>query len=266
MPLNEVTDLESFWRSRSTCWLISGPPNSGKTGSLPTFLENDKERIAYVAYPGEEGAGTFPAQALGDRAKIWVGSDLSDPSKPVDWAAELRSVKQVTTDILAGKHGAFDVFAGDGLHKLHGLFLAVATGGESMKSYDFDAKCYGEAWKGFIQYLRLCFRSAGVRKKVWTIWDGREKDDPDAKDKDTQKHIFPELPGKGAKEIMGEFGVVVYATVKGVAEGARYEWQTKPFGKVWGCGIKAPVTVTKGVKTFVPQDYRVLAEQLGLRK
>lgn len=279
MPLTEVNDLETFWRTRASCWLISGPPNSGKTTSLVTFLEgvtrdertgtytieSGAERIAYIGFPGEQGISSFPAEALGDHAKVWVGSDLTDPTKPVDWAAELRSVKQVTAEILTGKHGAFDVLALDGLHKLHALYLAVATGGESARSYDFEARLYGEAWKNFMAYLHMIFRCATIKKKVFTVWDGREKDDPDAKDKDTQKHIFPELPGKGAKEIMGEFAVALYARVTGVGEGARYEWQTRPFGKVWGCGIKAPTYLLKEVKTYEPQDYKILASKLRLR-
>jgi hypothetical protein len=222
------------------------------------------ERMAYIAYPGEQGVSSFPAASLGDRVQCWAGSDITDPTR-VDWTTELNSVKHVTADILTGKYGTFDVFAGDGLHKLHALFLAVATGGESARSYDFDAKLYGEAWKGFLGYLQMIMRAATVKKKVFTVWDGREKDDPDAKDRDTQRHIFPELPGKGAKEIMGEFAVVVYACTRGVGEGAEYLWQTRPFGKVWGCGVKAPIRVTKSVKTYVPQDYKLLASQLGLR-
>lgn len=279
MPLAEVKDVEQFWKQRSACWLLSGPPNSGKTSSLATFLEGvtrdaktglykvepNAERIAYVSFPGEQGVSSFPAAALGDRAQLWVGSDITDPTKLVDWAAELKSIKTITVDILGGKHGKFDVLALDGLHKFHAVCLAVATGGVSASSYDFEAKLYGEAWKSFMSYLQMIFRCGTIKKKVFTIWDGREKDDPDAKDKDTQKHIFPELPGKGAKEIMGEFAVALYSRVSGVGEGAKFEWQTRPFGKVWGCGIKAPTNVTQGLNTHEPQDYKVLASKLGLR-
>lgn len=245
-------DVDPLWERKARRVLLSGPPNSGKTTSLRTF----PKPMGYVAYPGEAGLSAL------DRTDVVVASwgDL-DITKGVDWSTLLKEVKQTTADMIAGKYGEIKTFVGDGLHKLFGLFLNVVTGGASATSLDFDPKLYADAGKQFFLYLDRVKQSP-IETVVFTVWDGAEKDDPDAKDKDTQKHIFPELPGKAAKLIMGEFSVALASTVQGVGAGAKYLWQTRPMGKVWGCGIKAPTGIASKIETFVPQDWGALQRVL----
>ena len=164
--------------------------------------------------------------------------------------------------VLLGKPRKFDVLAMDGIHKVHQIALNVVTGGEAATTLDFDAKKYEDARKKTMKLLEMVFRSY-IRKIVMTVWDGREKDDPDVqKAKDITTHIFPDLPGQFAHKILGEFGCVLYATIQGTCEGTKYLWQTRPQGRVWGCGIKAPIPIARQIKTFIPQDWRKLTPLL----
>jgi hypothetical protein len=230
------------WERARRRVLISGSPNSGKTSSLATF----PRPIAVMFFPGEKGQTSLE---VGADVKAWV-PEPSDPEKPQNWAAMVQSVERATNEILAGKHGQFQTFAGDGLHKLYTLYLAEATAGASMRGEEFDAKMYGSASKKFFTYLDRVLRSS-MPYVVLTVWDGREKDDPSNKSKDAPSHIFPELPGKAAKDIMGEVSVAVYATKVGPS----FKWQTRPQGSVWGCGVKLPPALAEKIPSFVDQDW-----------
>lgn len=225
--------------------LISGPPNSGKTTSLATF----PHPLAVMFYPGEKGQTSLTIDA---DVKAWVPEPF-DPEKPTNWASMVVGIERATNEILAGKHGTFATFAGDGLHKLHALYLAEATAGASMRGEDFEPRLYGAAQKKFFAYLDRVMRST-MSVVVFTVWDGREKDDQDDKSKNATSHIYPELPGKCAKEIMGEFAIVAGAN----KVGDKYVWQLRPQGKVWGAAVKVPKAIAVKLPTFIEQDWTVL--------
>lgn len=226
--------------------LISGPPNSGKTTSLATF----PRPLAVMFYPGEKGQTSL---AIGPDVKAWVPEPF-DPEKPQNWAQMVAGIERATNEILVGKHAEggkqFQTFAGDGLHKLHAVYLAEATAGASMRGEDFEPRLYGQAQKKFFAYLDRVMRST-MATAVFTVWDGREKDDPDDKSKNASSHIFPELPGKCAKEIMGEFAIVAGANKLG----DKHVWQLRPQGKVWGAAVKVPKEIAANIPTFVEQDW-----------
>jgi hypothetical protein len=184
------------------------------------------------------------------------------PGTPVNWLAEWTDVKRITAEALSGKHGVVTTFWGDGLHKLYRVALAVASNGESEKpDGQFEAQVYGRASNMFFRYLESVLAS-DVPYAVFTVWNGREKDDPADRAKDAPSHVFPELPGKAAKEIMGYFDVVLHAGIEGAGDTARYYWQTKPGGVVWGAGLKGPVEITRAVPLRVPQDWAQLETRL----
>jgi len=249
MPFKKFVGEEE-WSRRASRVLLSGPPNSGKTTSLLTF----PRPMAYVAFPGEDGASSVPTNLPDVSAYVFEKKDFSKD----DYTGTLAEVKTFCLDLLAGKFGQYKTFAFDGLHKLYGLFLAAQTSGDSERGEDFDAKEYGKTHKAFFRFLAQ-IKASPAEVIAFTVWDGREKDDPEAKGRDAVTHIFPELPGAAAKLIMGEFSVVLYATKTGVGEGTEYQWLTRPLGKVWGCGIKAPVELTKNIPTRLDkQDWRLL--------
>ena len=242
--------------------LLTGQPNSGKTASLVTFLNTyPDKKAAYISYPNEQGSSSFPA----DHPNVLVRAVYEDTEAgaKVNYNALWNEIETLTADIIVGKHGKIELFFGDGLHKAHQVALGKVTGGLSAVTLDFDAKLYADASKLFLKHIHMIQRAPSIFLPVFTVWEGREKDNPDAKKAggvDPPRHIYPELPGQLAKLILGEFGVVLYATKQGPA----YKWQTKPLGDVWGCGIKLPIAASSAIETFVPQDWALLAKKVGM--
>jgi len=243
--------LDTNWRRLLTRVLLVGPPNSGKTTSLRTF----PTPLIVQSYPGEKGTTSIP---YAEGVKAFIG-ELPQPGDPVNYGQIIRETESQTTEILTGKHGPCQTFAGDGLHKLYAIYLAEATAGASADGKDFEARLYGSAHRRFFKYLDMVCRSA-VPHVVFTCWDGREKDDPDEGGSSPSRHIFPELPGQAAKAVMGEFALVLYATRQGSGPAAKYLWQTQPMGKVWGAGAKLPLEIAKRLPLTVEQDWARVAQ------
>ena len=245
----ELTDAD--WERASRRWLLSGPPNSGKTTSLRTF----PQPVIVQSYLMEKGYSSI--QGI---AKAFIPRDF-DPQEVVNWQAVINDTTRLTAEIISGKHGECATFAGDGLHKLFEAFLAAATGGSSIRGETFEAISYMSAANKFFGYINMIYNSK-VPMAVCTVWDGLEKDNAEDKDKNASSHVFPELPGKAAKRIMGEFAVALSSKIEGTGKAARYLWQTKPQGRVWGAGMKIPADIYAGIPDFVPQDYATLAAYL----
>lgn len=247
MPFTESTPDE--WRKRLSRVVLSGSPNSRKTTSLATW----PGRTAVISYPGEKGYAAMPGKAAdGTELKSWLWT--VPEAGEVAWGTVVTEVKTLTAEILNGKYGEFQTFAGDGLHKLYAAFLADATGGASAKGQGFEAKLYSNAHARFFDYVDMVFRSK-IPHVVFTVWDGAEKDDPDDKSVNASKHVFPDLPGQAAKKIMGEASIVLHATKNAKGD---FCWYTQPTGKVWGAGMKLPAGIAGKIPAEVPQDYTKL--------
>lgn len=234
--------------------LISGPPNSRKTSSLVTWPFTIEAGLHVVFYPGEKGWDSLDTTIPGVHAYKWV---IEDPSKLVA-SNVVKEVEQLTWDILTGKHGKCGAFAGDGLHKLYDWYYKKALA-ETPVSDDAGARAYGQSHNEFSLYLhRLCHST--VPYVVCTVWDGKEADKPELKSK-SPTHIFPDLPGKMAKRIMGEFPVVLASSVglsPGPGKPAPATWQIQPSGGTWGAGVKVPERIAKTLPTEVPQNWKRL--------
>lgn len=137
-------------------------------------------------------------------------------------------------------------------------FLDMVTGGDLSRGEDFEAKLYNRSHERFMGYINRITQSK-IPRVVFTCWEGRELDDPDNSSTKAPRHIFPDLPGKMAKRIMGEFGCVLYADPgQMIAPGKMSQgtWQTRPMDKVWGAGMKLPVEIAKKIPDRVPQDWQ----------
>lgn len=248
MPFAQQSNVLAVWARRLCRVLINGPPNSGKTTSLRTW----PRPLIVLSMPGENGS-TSVVEDEETKSFVWEAPNLDAPN----WTAVYAETQRITHEALSGKHGPTTTVAIDGVHKLYDLLLNVATGGAKARGEEFDPRKYGTASSLFFGYVQRVLASP-VQYVVMTCWDGREKDDPDEKGANPSRHIFPELPGQAAKGIMGEFAVVLYANREGVGPAARYVWQTRPFGKVWGAGVKMPLEVASKLPLSVPQDWRAL--------
>lgn len=239
-----------LWLRRFRRALLIGPPNSWKTTSLRTW----PKPIAYLAYPGEQGVSSMP---LEDGIMSFVPE--MDPVEKLSAGAQLREVDQLTADILSGKHGQFQTFAGDGIHKLYDVIYAHAFADLGSDEEKVGGRAYGVAHKEFRKRLRTLGESP-MPYVVMTAWSTMERDDPESK-VNRSKHVWPHLPGTMGQDVVGEFGCVLYSKPgKEVAPGkfARGQWQTRPHGDVWGVGIKLPPELAAKVPTLVDQNWAEL--------
>lgn len=246
MPFKQLT--ADAWQQGLRRSLIVGPPNSRKTTSLFTW----PRPIGLISYPGEKGFASIPVGEPGVNAFVWE-DDVVTKTSP---SALVKEIETASFELLAGKHGEITTFAGDGIHKLYSAYLNEATNGAYSNGDDFEPRMYGRAHEAFLHYLNRVMHSK-VQYVVFTVWDGREADNPEAGSK-SPTHIFPDLPGKLAKRIMGEFSVVLYAEVSPPVPGQTQKatWQLQPGGKVWGAGVKLPVALAAKLPSKVPQDWK----------
>jgi len=258
-----------------------GPPNSGKTQS---FLTN--ERPCYiVSFPGEKGVTTLPVNEPGIKTYVWKEDDITK-GKP---GAIIKEVTDLTTELITGKRapiGPMKSFCGDGLHKLYSNFWLrefnhlIATKGELIgkpkrdgtvvTEEDFKLQAYGNenygASRDFMKYVTYVYES-NVPHVTFTCWEGMELDTPELKSK-SDSHILPDFPGKLAKRIMGEFAIVLYASLQVTTPVPNQppvvvsKWQLKPGGKVWGAGIKIPPEIAKNIPKEITQDWGELKKYL----
>lgn len=255
MPIAEF-DSQEWKRTFSRCLLV-GPPNSWKTSSLATW----PRPAIIVSYPGEKGTGAIP-QGEGIRAFIWRRDEVTQGAVQV-----VAEIEEFTTQVLAGKFGKIETFAGDGIHKLYSSFLDLVSGGAFTAGKDFEAKLYNQSHERFIAYINRLTESK-IPRVVFTCWEGRELDDPDNTSSKAPRHIFPDLPGKMAKRIMGEFGCVLYADPgQMIAPGKMSQgtWQTRPMDKVWGAGMKLPPDIARKIPDKVPQDWQAFEKMVFAR-
>ena len=251
MPFKQLT--ADSWQQGLRRILIVGPPNSRKTTSLFTW----PRPIGVVSYPGEKGYASIPATAPDVTALVWE-DDIAAKTSP---SALVKEIETATFGLLS-RNEPITTFAGDGLHKLYTAYLNEATNGAYAQGDDFEPRMYGRAHEAFLHYLNRVMHSK-VPYVVFTVWDGREADNPEAGSK-SPSHIFPDLPGKLAKRIMGEFSVVLYAEVTPPVPGQlqKATWQLQPGGKVWGAGVKLPPDLAAKLPQKVPQDWQLVEPML----
>lgn len=252
MPIKRM-DPEQWRRTFSRAALI-GPPNSWKTTALQTW----PRPIHIVAFPGEHGVSSIPQQD-GINAYVWE----DDPNQKQSAVAVANEVERYTTEILAGKHGEIRTFAGDGFHKFYDVIyeaelMELKDAFPQMDEDKLGGRAFGEAHKRAYRYFRKVM-SSSVPYAVLTMWSEREKDDPENQRSNT--HIMPDLPGRMAQKVMGEFGVVLYSepgTEMAPGKFTKGQWLTRRQGKVWGAGLKLPVEIAKRIPTRVDQDWQAL--------
>ena len=249
MPVRKLTP--DTWQKALRRVLIVGPPNSRKTTSFLTW----PRPLHVLVAPGEKGHASLPV----DREDVHAYVFEHDSTTKISPAALVREFEQTAFEILGGKHGDVTTFAVDGLHKAFDLYLNEASDGKLFDGEKVEPRDYGPAGNKFADFLNRVMLSP-VPYAIFSCWDGREKDDPDSKGTDAPQHIFPDLPGKAAKRIMGEFSVVLHASVSNPVPGIpqKATWQLIPGGKVWGCGVKIPVEIAAKLPQKVEQDWAKL--------
>lgn len=258
MPFKPMQQDE--WKRFFRRTLIVGPPNSWKTTSMRTW----PRPLHALSFPGEHGASAIPHED-GIYPYVW-----EEPTQRVTATSVFSEICRTTEKIIAGEYGECKVFWGDGLHKLYGAIYEAELEGlkttyPSMDEDKLAGRAYGEAHKTFTKYLRKV-NSSAVEYVVFTVWPGREKDNPDDKSANATMHLWPDLPGEMSRRVVGEFGTVLFAEPgQPIAPGkfTAGKWQTRPAGRVWGAGLKLPSEISAKIPTTVDQDWQKF-EQLVL--
>lgn len=257
MAYTEQINVLEAWACQARRVLINGPPFSGKTTSLRTW----PKPLVIIVAPSEKGTTSLPA---GEGIKSFVRKTVYEENP--NWTGVLAEFNKQLHEVLTGKHGPVQTLAIDGIHKLYALFLNVVTNGAKARGELFEGRQkYPQAGALFSACLDRILMALNIPNVVMTCWDGLEKDDPDEKgdtNNPPSRHIFPNLPGQAAKDIMGEFPVVLYSLRQGAGPAAKYVWQTQPLGKVWGAGVKMPLEIAAKLPITVPQDWAVLERLL----
>jgi AAA domain-containing protein len=246
------------WKRSARRVLVYGPPDSGKTHSLATW----PRPVHIVSYPGEKGVSSIP-QAEGIKAYVWQMT----PEERADSNAVINAVRKLTVDILSGKYGEVKTFAGDGLHKLCDYFLDTATAGHYLKGEDFELKLYNRCYAAFKDYLTLVL-SSNVPYVVFTAWTGKEGDE--YKGQKTEWYngrMYPDLPGKLAKQVTGEFTVRLMAKLEESLVPNRppkATWVLRQDSQTGSVGIKLPPEHPQWGKLpqTIPQDWPTLEKLL----
>jgi len=272
MPFKRLNN--DLWRKMVRRVLLIGGPNTYKTTSI---VQTFTRPLHILSYPGEKGTGVIPYDQPDLTADIW---EVDDFKKENVSALTIREIEETTWEILAMP--GLETFAGEGLHKLASMYwnreyqkllvsneAAIAQGktdrngqliSEAIKLQAYGNENYG-ATREILAYISKVCQSS-VPNVVFTCWEGVEAGETgNAKlDSNQNPHLFADLPGKLARKIVGEFGIVMYAEVglpdpKGNTPSS---WQIKKHGKVWGVGTKLPLEIAVKLPTKVPQDWQKL--------
>ncbi len=271
MPFKQLNIDDVRKRAQSRV-LILGAPNTWKTSAVCGTWDKP---IHVMSYPGEKGSASIPTSP-DVHGYVW---EDEDPSQ-IKLNDTIREIETLTWEILGGKHGEIETFFGDGLHKLATQYWRrefnklmdrysdqLASGKmdeDRIKMMAYGNENYGSC-KEIIQYISRISHSK-VNNVVFSTWEGREIDDPDSKNPNDRKntHIYADMPGKLARQVVGEFSIVLRSEVSlpGPDGKQRGTWTIKPKGKVWGVGVKGPIEVVSKLPAEVPQDWQALKKLL----
>ena len=245
MQLIETIDMQDQLDSAKLI-LVNGPPMSGKTTSILTAPE---PRVTIIA-PGELGFTSVMATPT-NQVKRWK----EEPGVPTDWLKVLLSVEEVLKNCARGKYGDLKegTVALDGIHKLYRL-IQRALGYENMD--EVPEKERGGAWgrchDRFNAVLDLLVAQP-AKYRIATVYDGLEVVDPLAAKKESR--IWPDLPGKQAKHIMGRFPLALHSFVFGEPPNRKYMWHLAPNTSISGAGLHLPRAIVAKLPATMEQDF-----------
>jgi hypothetical protein len=241
--LTEI-DLDS-WKSTFRRVLVNGPPLSGKTTSFLTFPTKQHILVA----PGELGHSSVREN---DDTKLYYWTFDSGASN-MQYLKTWINVQKMTNDILSGKFGEVTTFGLDGLHKLYSLIMRAK--GWTPNS---DAKEYVKYHDEFGTYVNSILNSK-VPYVVASCYDGNEAVEPGSK----ITQVFPDLPGKQAKLIMGMFPVCFHAERRGEGDKETFVWRLRATGKIQAAGMHLPTDIKAKFPAELPQDWKLVEEILS---
>lgn len=223
MPLKQLD--KTAWRRAFSRVLWNGPPLSGKTTGTLTL----PRPCHLIVAPGEHGYSSVEPE---EDYKVYAWD--YDPMNPATTSHKevWKELQDTVTGVLKGEKGKVESLVLDGLHKLYDLVMRVEGWHSGMVDDKEAGRQYTKYHDKFGTFLSRLLGS-GVPLVGATCYDGLEPVEPGSK----QVQIFPLLPGRMAKDVMGMFPVVFH-TEK--LPPNRYVWTLKPSGKMQAAGMHVP--------------------------
>ena len=250
---------------------LFGPVGTLKTTSIVETWPrkgHGGETLVILSCPGEKGWETIPRGEKDLIPLIWEVEDLDkvSPHKVI------KEVESAIAQAVSGAYGPITTFALDGCHKLYPWYFERALADKIAsppKDWDGDedklaGPAYGQAHKDFGLMLAK-LSAAKVPHLVCTFWDSEERDDPKDRRRTAPTHLFPDLPGKMAKNVVGEFGAMLYCetTLPDPRGRSRGAWLTRREGRVWGASVKVPPAIGQTIPVRIPQHFEVLQRYMN---
>lgn len=222
MPLKVLT--KDSWKRSFSRVLLNGPPLSGKTTGSLTM----PRPCHVVVAPGELGYSSVePTEDFHIYAWDY------DATKPNQSHREVWNELNATVqDILTGKYGAVETLFVDGLHKLYDLVMRTEGWNSAMVDDKEAGRQYTKYHDRFTTFMSKVLSSA-VPLVAASCYDGLEPTEVGSK----VMQVFPLLPGRMAKDVMGMFPVVFHTSQE---PGGRYMWSLKPAGRMQAAGMHVP--------------------------
>jgi hypothetical protein len=231
------------WRRAFSRILWNGPPLTGKTTGTMTL----PRPCHLVVIPGELGYSSVMPES-----DYHIHAWEYDPTDPKSSAsASWRELQEVITAILSGKHGEVKSLVIDGLHKLYDLGMRAEGWTAASVDDEKSGRQYTKYHDKFSTFLSRVLGS-GVPLVGATCYDGLEAVEPGSK----ITQVFPLLPGRMAKDVMGMFPVVFHTEL----EAGRYYWTLKAQGKMQAAGLHVP---TKFIGMMPPRIEIMVDKKTG---
>lgn len=240
--------------------LSYGDPGVWKTSCLLDKEQGLPRPIGIISFPGEKGYDSIPLSDPEIIPFIWETKE--DEKK--DSFKICTEVMRLSLDLIAGKYGKINSLIGDGIHKLFPYHLDMAQGGGHFAGEEIDKDKVGSTWyRAYASYLEyMDTLSLSNLPVVWfTCWaefEGDRQRKQGERASDIPSHIYPALPGKLAKRVVGEFSIVVHQTLQRVDGKDMARWQTRPKGEVHGATIKGPKDLVEQIPDYIPASYKYL--------
>lgn len=226
MPPKILTRTD--WMKAFSRPLWNGPPLSGKTTGTKTL----PRPVHLVVVPGELGhSSVMPEDDYTIHA--W---EVDHEAPLLKWQELWKELQQRVLEVLTGKHGAVTSLVFDGLHRLYDIIMRVEGWTPALVDDKEGGKQYVKYHALFTNFLSRALASS-VPLVGATVYDGLEPIEPGSK----ITQIFPLLPGRMAKDVMGMFPVVFHTTT----EAGRFYWQLKAVGKLQAAGMHVPVEIAR---------------------
>ncbi len=276
MPISLITKNKSNTKRRI---LLSGESGSGKTSSFKTF--GIEGMVRCINCPGEKGVSALP---FGDNFEsVWL--DYEALSADATKAESLRLSQEIhqgflnlTREILDKGPSETQVLCIDGLLKFQEVCLDMATDGGFFKGEKYSARdVVPPANQLFLRYWNEVYFSSIpiVVATTWVRYDF-EKESLSETDQKTQtkygmKKLWPDLMGKMAHRIRGEFDISIHCGFvqptsctycQRLPQQTREKkshriWQLNPRDEIEGIGIKGD-DITKVYPDYIHPDWRIL--------